>query len=303
MLRWGYDELRRRLRAHRPDVLVVHAPHWITMVGHHVNCVPHPRGVSVEPIFPHLFRYHYDFSTDVELAEAIVDEAEHGPGHQRDARTDVRIDYATIGALHLANPSGTSRSCRSRPTTTRTSTPTPRSTRWRSWARRPAGRSSGTGRRAVLLGSNSLSHLHWEVEPELPEDMSREHPFDQHQYEWDMRAAARPMREGPTSRLRELIPRHIEATSSETKAGSLSWLLAAMGWPDIAGDVLAYGTVIGTGNALVEWGEDVADLRAAALVPGMPHMLSPDPAPSWARLGDAVREPGTACAPPGSGPC
>ena len=26
-----------------------------------------------------------------------------------------------------------------------------------------------------------------------------------------------------------------------------------MGWPAIAGDVLAYGTVIATGNAVVEW--------------------------------------------------
>jgi aromatic ring-opening dioxygenase catalytic subunit (LigB family) len=51
VLRWGYEELRRRLTGpNRPDVLVVHAPHWITMVGHHVNCVPNPRGVSVEPI-------------------------------------------------------------------------------------------------------------------------------------------------------------------------------------------------------------------------------------------------------------
>jgi 2-aminophenol/2-amino-5-chlorophenol 1,6-dioxygenase subunit alpha len=36
----------------------------------------------------------------------------------------------------------------------------------------------------------------------------------------------------------------------------------------------------------------VADLVAAALVPGMPHMLAADPAPSWARLGDAVRRTG-----------
>ena len=106
----------------------------------------------------------------------------------------------------------------------------------------------------MLLASNSLSHLHWEVEPDLPEDMSREHPFDQHQYEWDMRLLE-AVREGPTSRLRELIPRHIEETSSETKAGSLTWLLSAMRWPDTAGEVLAYGTVIGTGNALVEWRE------------------------------------------------
>jgi 2-aminophenol/2-amino-5-chlorophenol 1,6-dioxygenase subunit alpha len=36
----------------------------------------------------------------------------------------------------------------------------------------------------------------------------------------------------------------------------------------------------------------VADLVMAALVPGMPHMLAADPAPSWARLGDAVRRTG-----------
>ena len=106
VLRWGYEELRRRLRAHQPDVLVVHAPHWITMVGHHVNCVPNPRGISVEPIFPHLFRYHYDFRTDVALAEAIVERGRARPGWSpaRCASDGVRVDYATIGALHLANP-------------------------------------------------------------------------------------------------------------------------------------------------------------------------------------------------------
>ena len=73
------------------------------MVGHHVNGVPNLRGVSVETNFPHLFRYHYDFRTDVELAEALVGsfEAHGGDG---DAAGGVRVEYATIGALHMANP-------------------------------------------------------------------------------------------------------------------------------------------------------------------------------------------------------
>ena len=61
------------------------------------------------------------------------------------------------------------------------------------------------------------------------------------------------VREGPTERLRAAVPKHIAATQAETKAGCLTWLLAAMGWPAVAGDVLAYGTVIATGNAVVEW--------------------------------------------------
>ena len=168
---------------------MVHAPHWITMVGHHVNCVPNPRGVSVEPIFPHLFRYHYDFRTDVELAEAILAEAD-GPGLVTSAmrEPDVRVDYATIGALHLVNPAWdlpvVSLSANNNPyyysdASLRGDGGARRGDRPRAIER--------TGRRAVLLASNSLSHLHWDVEPDLPEDMTREHPYRQHQYEWDMR--------------------------------------------------------------------------------------------------------------------
>jgi 2-aminophenol/2-amino-5-chlorophenol 1,6-dioxygenase beta subunit len=253
VLRWGYEELRRRLRAHRPDVLVVHAPHWITMVGHHVNCVPNPRGISVEPIFPHLFRYHYDFRTDVELAEAIVEEGDRAGLVTSALREDgVRVDYATIGALHLANPEWdlpvVSLSANNNPYYYSDASLAEMETLGAA-TRRAIER---TGRRAVLLGSNSLSHLHWDTEPEIPEDMGAERPFNHAQYAGDMELL-QTIREGPTSRLKDAVPKHIEATSSETKAGSLTWLLAAMGWPDIAGDVLAYGTVIATGNAVVEW--------------------------------------------------
>jgi 2-aminophenol/2-amino-5-chlorophenol 1,6-dioxygenase beta subunit len=37
------------------------------------------------------------------------------------------------------------------------------------------------------------------------------------------------------------------------KAGSLTWLIAALGFPDTPAEVQGYGTVIGTGNAVVEW--------------------------------------------------
>jgi 2-aminophenol/2-amino-5-chlorophenol 1,6-dioxygenase beta subunit len=254
VMRWGYEELRRRLSGpNRPDVLVVHAPHWITMVGHHINCAPNPRGVSVEPIFPNLFRYHYDFRTDVELAESILAEAD-GLGLVTSAmrEPDVRVDYATIGALHLVNPAWdlpvVSISANNNPYFYSDAALDEMEVLGEATRRAI----EKTGRRAVLLASNSLSHLHWDVEPELPEDMSREHPYNQHQYEWDMRLLS-AIREGPTARLRELIPQHIEETSSETKAGSLTWMLSAMGWPDIPGEVLAFGTIIGTGNAIVEW--------------------------------------------------
>ncbi|WP_327037644.1 tRNA U-34 5-methylaminomethyl-2-thiouridine biosynthesis protein [Micromonospora maris] len=254
VLRWAYERLRKRIReVHRPDVLIVHAPHWITMVGHHVNCVPNPRGVSVEPIFPHLFRYSYDFRTDVELGEAIADEAtDLGLVTRKLHDPRVRVDYATIGALHLVNPAWdipvVSLSANNNPYFYSEASLEEMEVLGEA-TRRAVER---TGRRAVLLASNSLSHLHWHEEPELPEDMEREHPYNNHQYRWDMKLLE-AIRRGPTAPLRELITEHIEATASETKAGSLTWMLAAMGWPQVPGDVMGYGTIIGTGNAVVEW--------------------------------------------------
>ncbi len=209
--------------------------------------------MSVEPIFPHLFRYHYDFRTDVALAEAIVQEASDAGLVTSALRDDgVRVDYATIGALHLANPAWdipvVSLSANNNPYFYSDAALDDMEVLGAATARAI----ERTGRRAVLLASNSLSHLHWDTEPALPEDMSVERPFTHEQYAGDM-ALLQAVRDGPTARLREAIPAHIAATQSETKAGSLTWLLAAMGWPEVAGDVLAYGTVIATGNAVVEW--------------------------------------------------
>ena len=255
-LRWAYEDLRARLRALAPDVIVLHAPHWITMVGHHVNCVPNPRGISVEPIFPHLLRYRYDFQTDVELAEAIADQAHADGLVTRKLTTEgVRVDYATITALHLLNPGWdipvVSLSANNNPYYYSTSSLEQMEVLGE--ATRKA--IEATGRRAVVAGSNSLSHFHWDREPDLPEDMAAEHPFDNHQYRWDMRLLEL-IRAGRTRELRTFIPEHIEATESETKAGSLTWLLAALGWPEGVGEVLAYGSVIGTGNAVCAWEPD-----------------------------------------------
>jgi 2-aminophenol/2-amino-5-chlorophenol 1,6-dioxygenase beta subunit len=212
--------------------------------------VPNPHGLSVEPIFPHLLRYRYDFRTDVELAEAIVDEAD-AAGLVASRMTDpgVRVDYATIGALHLLNPDWdipvVSLSANNNPYYYSEAGLDDMEVLGEA-TRRAIER---TGRRAVLAASNSLSHLHWDTEPELPEDMAREHPYNNHQYQWDMRLLEL-IRSGRTRDLRTLIPEHIAQTAAEIKAGSLSWMLAAMGWPEIPGDVLGYWTVIGTGNAV-----------------------------------------------------
>jgi 2-aminophenol/2-amino-5-chlorophenol 1,6-dioxygenase beta subunit len=114
------------------------------------------------------------------------------------------------------------------------------------------------GRRAVLLASNSLSHRHFTEEPALPEDMANEHVYHHGQYLWDMRVLDL-MRKGLTRQLIDEMPDFIEQAVSECKEGSLTWLIGAMGFPTVPAEVHAYGSVIGTGNAVMEW-----DLTCAA---------------------------------------
>ena len=72
-LRWGYERLRASLADIDYDAIVLLSPHWQTYVGTHFLGLPHFEGLSVDPIFPNLFRYHYDMNVDVELAKAIHD--------------------------------------------------------------------------------------------------------------------------------------------------------------------------------------------------------------------------------------
>ncbi len=254
VLRWGYERLRQSLATKEFDVLIVHSPHWRTHVGHHILGVPHFESRSVDPIFPNLFRYDYKLDVDVALAEAIHDEARHAGLTAKMMRNPhFRVDYGTLTACHLANPS---------------------------WNKPIVGLSSNgayfyfsnevgneqmallgeatrravekSGRRAVLLASCSLSHRHFTVEPDPPEDMSKEHIYHHGQYLWDMRVLEL-MRHGKTRELMDELPDFLDQTESEAKSGALTWLLSALGMPTYPAQVHAYGTVIGTGNAVVEW--------------------------------------------------
>jgi 2-aminophenol/2-amino-5-chlorophenol 1,6-dioxygenase beta subunit len=255
-LRWAYERCRKKLKAQKPDVILVHSPHWQTVVGHHVTAVPRLSGLSVDPIFPHLFRYRFAMDVDVELASAIHDEARAaGLTAKKMENPRFRVDYGTIVSLHMMNPDWdipvVAISANNSPYFYDDDIAQDEMTRLGEATRRAIEK---TGRRAVLAASNTLSHFHFSREPNpaLPEDMSREHVFSQTQYEWDVRVIEL-MRQGKTKELMAILPQFMQEAVAEVKAGSLCWMLSAMGFPEIPAEVHGYGTVIGTGNAVVEW--------------------------------------------------
>lgn len=259
-LRWGYERMRRNWERKDFDVIVIHSPHWKTVCGHHFLGLPRFQSKSVDPIFPNLFRFHYDLQVDVELSEAICEEAAGAGLVTKMMRNpDFRVDYGTITAAHLARPqwdlpivcisSNRSYYYFSNEVGEEEMIALGRATR------RAIEKS---GKRALLLASNSLSHRHFTEEPELPEDMSQEHIYHHGQYLWDMHVLEL-MRQGKTRQLVDEMPDFIEQATSECKEGCLTWLLSALDFPEYPAEVHAYGTVIGTGNAVVEWDPERAD--------------------------------------------
>jgi 2-aminophenol/2-amino-5-chlorophenol 1,6-dioxygenase beta subunit len=253
-LRWGYDDLRKKLSTIDYDVLIVHSPHWKVRIGHHFLGVEKMKSKSVDPVFPNLFRYNYDLTVDVDLSKEISNCAEkNGLVTSVMTNPDFRVDYGTIISCHLTQPGW------EKPIVAISST----NAFWDysfdygqdqmkklGAATREAVEKSG--KKAVILASTSMSHRHFTEEGELPEDMSREHIYHHGNYIWDMKMIEL-MREGRSKEIMDIIPDFTEQTVSEWEAGSMSWLLASMDYPDWPADIHAYGTVIGTGNAVVSW--------------------------------------------------
>lgn len=261
-LRWAYERARRSLEELKPDVLLVHSPHWVTQQGHHFLGVKKLRGKSVDPIFPNLFRYSFELDVDVELAEACCAEAAAAGLTTKMMRNpNFRVDYGTITTLHMIRPQWdipvVGLSANNSPYYLTTEEGLGEMDLLGKATARAIAKS---GRRAVLLASNTLCHYHFSEEPELPEDMSREHPQNYPGYQWDMRMIEL-MRRGRTREVFDLLPQFINEAFAEVKSGAFTWMFAAMGYPEIPGELHGYGTVIGTGNAVMEW--RLEDLRAA----------------------------------------
>lgn len=253
-LRKAYKNCREEILALKPEVLVVHTPHWQTVVGHHLLGLERFSGLSVDPIFPHIFRYHYDLNVDVPLSKAI---AQKGKAHELTTKLmtnpQFRVDYGCITTLHMINPNWDIPAV----VISGNNSPYYFSDEVATEEMMTLGQATKeaiieSGKKAVLLASVTLSHRHFTTEPPIVEDMSYEKIYDHNNYLWDMKVL-KMMEEGKSKEMIDLLPKYIKETMSEVKAGSLAWMLSALDKPTYPAKVHGYGSVIGTGNAVVSW--------------------------------------------------
>ena len=253
-LRWGYERLRESLSEIEYDAIVILSPHWQTYIGTHFLGLDNFQSLSVDPIFPNLFRYHYDMNVDVELAQQIHDKAQDaGLAVKMMTNPDFRVDYGTITTGHMFRPqwdkplvvisSNRSRAYYSVEVMQEMMMELGRVTREAILE---------SGKKVVVLASNSLSHRHFTTESEIPEDMSKEHITSHAMHLWDMRIIDY-MKSGQCQRIIDEMPEFTEQAIAETDGGAFTWLLSTLEVPSYPAILHGYGTIIGTGNAIVEW--------------------------------------------------
>lgn len=253
-LRWAYERARKSIEELKPDVLLVHSPHWQTLVGHHFLGVKKLKGKSVDPIFPNLFRYNFSLDVDVELAEACCAEATAlGLTAKMMRNPNFRVDYGTITTLHMIRPQWdipvVGISANNSPYFLTLEKGVDQMEKLGEATRHAIEKS---GKRAVVLCSNTFSHWHFHEEPPLPEDMTYERPTSYVGYKWDMKMIEL-MRKGNLTEVMRLYPQWVDEAFAEVKSGAFVWMLSAMGYPTTPAELHGYGNVIGTGNAVMEW--------------------------------------------------
>lgn len=255
-LRWGYEALREDLKKIDYDVVMVLSPHWRTYVGTHILAVPELSSLSVDPIFPHLFRYKYKMKIDVDLANTLHEKFQ---AHQIPSKLmknpDFRVDYGTIVSCHMTHPEW------NKPIVGLSShaasayfSPDVMQEEFVKLGQATREAIEASGKKVVLLASNSLSHRHFTREAPVPEDMSHERIYHHGQYLWDMKMIDL-MKKGRAQEIMDIIPDFTEQAVSEMDSGAFTWMMSALNFTNTPAKVYAYGTVIGTGNVIASWNE------------------------------------------------
>lgn len=253
-LRWAFGRLRHSLDGLEFDTLLIHSSSWRTSTHTHYLDVPRLQGLSVDARFPHLFRFNYDARIDTTLGEQVRAAATRENLELLPMRTpEFRIDTATLVVADLIRPEWDKTILSlSSASTARLSSMEVQHAQMLQLGRATRAAIAASGRRVVCVAASGLSQNMFAREPELVEDMSQERIGDHNAYLWDMKVLEL-MRQGHTRQLAEVLADYTDQALAETERGGLSWLLAALNVPQRPAEVHGYGSILGTGNAVVEW--------------------------------------------------
>jgi 2-aminophenol/2-amino-5-chlorophenol 1,6-dioxygenase subunit alpha len=231
----------------RPDVLMIFSTQWVSVLGHLIQARPNPTGLHVDENWYDLGNLPYDFRTDLELARRTIDLGTAAGLQVRPVDYEgFPVDTGTLVALNFLNPrneipvvcvscniySGRDEELK--------------------LGLAAADAVRALGRRAVVVASTGLSGHYFTREITDDEDrIVTEQDDAENRKLLDLMAA------GKVVDAMDLVPEYAAKTGADMQFKSYYWLMGAIGSgrvnSKISGKVLGYGSIWGSGAAVVEF--------------------------------------------------
>jgi 2-aminophenol/2-amino-5-chlorophenol 1,6-dioxygenase alpha subunit len=231
----------------RPDVLMIFSTQWVSVLGHLIQARPNPTGLHVDENWYDLGNLPYDFRTDLELARRTIDLGTAAGLQVRPVDYEgFPVDTGTLVALNFLNPrneipvvcvscniySGRDEELK--------------------LGQAAADAVRALGRRAVMVASTGLSGHYFTREISDDEDrIVNEEDDAANRKLLDLIAA------GKWVDAMDLVPEYAAKTGADMQFKSYYWLMGAIGAAHadgkVKGKVLGYGSIWGSGAAVVEF--------------------------------------------------
>jgi 2-aminophenol/2-amino-5-chlorophenol 1,6-dioxygenase alpha subunit len=227
----------------RPDVLIVFSTQWVSVLGHLVQARANPTGLHVDENWYDLGNLPYNFRTDLEVARRTIDLGTAAGLQVRPVDYEgFPVDTGTLVALNFLNPKSeipvVCISCNiysGREEELKLGQATADAVR-------------ALGRRAVVVASTGLSGHYFTREITDEEDRIVNQEDDAANRKLlDLMAA------GKGVDAMDMVPEYAAKTGADMQFKSYYWLMGAIGADRVKGKVLGYGSIWGSGAAVVEF--------------------------------------------------
>jgi 2-aminophenol/2-amino-5-chlorophenol 1,6-dioxygenase alpha subunit len=242
-LRRGYKQAGERVTTVQPDVIVLYSTQWISVLGHSFQTNPHLTGVHVDENWYELGDLPFDLRVDAALGtQAAAIASSLGLATKTVNYEGFPIDTGTLVALRFLDPTSAT------PVALVSCNIYAGQEDSRTLGRAMRQAIEESGKRAVVVACTGLSARFFTEEIDPREDHLSRAEDDA----WNRRILDL-IAQGKNAEVLTLSSDYAHAAVVDMGFKAFAWLMGVLDTPAVAGSVLAYGPIWGTGAAVVEY--------------------------------------------------
>ncbi len=230
-------------QAIKPDVIVLYSAQWMSVLGHSFQADPNPKGIHVDENWHDMGDLAFDFKVDTDLTKLAEQKAKaKGLSTKLVNYEGFPIDTGSIVTLNYFNPENTI------PVVIVSSNVYANKEDSMALGEAMGEALKESGKTAVVVFSTAFSHRFTTTEIQPADDKISSEKED----EWN-RKMLDLIQSGKNKEAVELTEEFAKNANPEMMFKGFYWLMGVLGTPSVPGELLAYGPVWGTGNAVVEY--------------------------------------------------